>query len=533
MTDSSDGFEKQSDVVVIGSGVTGGWAAKELAEAGLTVLLLEAGPRLEFNRVLSLKERAEAATRQLIQCQHPSYWYEDPRLFVDDLQNPYVTSNGPFVWIRSRHVGGRSLTWLGVTLRLSDYELLGPEREGFGVNWPLTYEELAPYYDRVEQFLEIEGSREGLLQLPDGPFMLPPSLTSWESEFQRVVESKWPGRRVIHCRGLPLHALNRGSNRLQQGGSIHEPLVSAAATGRLRLRPDSIVSRFIDDQDTGLIRSVMYLDRNTKAVREASARAYVLCASSFESVRIMLNSESPRHPRGIGNSSGLLGRFIFDHGTASIGGTLDAQAKSDHAAHLGGAHGILIPRFRGLDRRMSDYVGGFGIWGSMNRHFQWVSVENPAWALTSLLEVLPRSENRIEIDQMKEDAWGIKSARICFAYGDNEQSMNRDALSSMKEMADAAGLKLGYENTTLPGQYVHELGGARMGRNNKTSVLNPFNQCWDAPNLFVTDGSCFVSAGWQNPSLTMMALTARACEYLVHELAIGNLPTAALASMSH
>lgn len=532
MTDSNDGFEKQSDVVVIGSGLTGGWAAKELAEAGLTVLLLEAGPRLDFNRVLSLKERAEAATRQLIQCQHPSYWYEDPRLFVDDIQNPYVTSNGPFVWIRGRHIGGRGLTWLGVTLRLSDYELLGPEREGFGVNWPLTYEELAPYYDRVEQFLEVEGSREGLPQLPDGPFLLPPSLTSCESEFQRVVESKWPGRRVIHCRGLPLHALNRGSNRLQQGGSIHDPLVSAAATGRLRLRPDSIVSRFIDDPDTGLIRSVMYLDRNTKAVREASARAYVLCASSFESVRIMLNSESPRHPRGIGNSSGLLGRFIFDHGTASIGGTIDAQAKSDYAAHLGGAHAMLIPRFRGLDRRMSDYVGGFGIWGSMHRHFQWVSAENPAWALTSLLEVLPRHENRIEIDQMKEDAWGIKSARICFAYGDNERSMFRDALFSMKEMADEAGLKLDYENTTLPGQYVHELGGARMGRNHKTSVLNPFNQCWDTPNLFVTDGSCFVSAGWQNPSLTMMALTARACEYLIHELAIGNLPTT-LSQVSH
>jgi hypothetical protein len=246
----------------------------------------------------------------------------------------------------------------------------------------------------------------------------------------------------------------------------------------------------------------------------------------------MLNSESPRHPQGIGNSSGLLGRFIFDHVTASIGGAIDAHAKSDYAAHLGGAHAMLIPRFRGLDRRSNDYVGGFGIWGSMQRHFQWVSAENPAWALTSLLEVLPRAENRIEVDRAKEDAWGIKSARICFAYGDNERNMIRDALFSMKEMADAAGLKLDNENTTLPGQYVHELGGARMGMNHKTSVLNPFNQCWDAPNLFVTDGSCFVSAGWQNPSLTMMALTARACDYLMHELAIGNLPTG-LSPASH
>lgn len=518
----------EHDVLLVGSGLSGGWAAKELTESGLKVLLLEAGPFLDVSdlakgRSLSLRERSQSARHQPIQSKHPSYWHDNPNLFVDDQENPYSVLENPFLWIRGRQVGGRSLTWLGITLRMSDSEFLGPEREGFGQSWPLTYSELAPFYDKVESFLHVQGSMEGLPQLPDGRFLPPPSMTSDEREFRRVVESRWPVRRVIHCRGVPLCENGGGGYKWPPKSSLHNTLAAALTTGRLTLRPNSVVSHLVTDGDTGSVRAVGCVDRQTKRPFEVPAKVCVLCASAFESVRIMLNSKSRRHPHGVGNSSGLLGHFIFDHKSLSIGGTDVILSGVEEPQPLGGAHGILIPRFRNLSSCNSSYSGGFGIWGFMRRQLEPRPAEPPRWLLTALLEVLPNKRNRIEIDEHKTDAWGIPVARINLAYGDNEHAMTEEALACMQEMAGAAELTQEFESATLPGQYAHEIGGARMGTDRASSVLNRFNQCWDASNLFVLDGACFVSAGWQNPSLTMMALTARACSYIIGQCAAGNI----------
>jgi len=509
------------DAVVVGSGLAGGWAAKELTEAGLHVLVVEAGPfidpiKLELSQEYSVQERAKLASRQPIQSKHPSYWLDNPKLFVDDLENPYSTDGHPFIWIRGRQVGGRSLTWLGICLRFSDFEFLGPEREGFGQNWPIRYGELAPFYDRVETFLQVQGSKDGIPQLPDGPFAAPPTLTHDELRFRRLIALKWPDRPLIQSRGLQLLTSHtqQSNNAWSQRSNLGNTIPAALRTGRLTLMPNTIVSHLRVDENNGTISALFCIDRLSKQGFEIPVKLCILCASTLESVRIMLNSKSSKHPGGVGNSSGLLGRFLFDHRALSFGGRIINPQTSVKPAQLGGAHGVLVPRFRNLPGDHRGYKGGFGMWGFMHRQFDWIPSRPSQWMLTSMLEVLPRPSNRIDIDQHAVDAWGIKIAKIYFQYGDNEEGMTRDARTCMLEMLEAAGVAPQYEAVTIPGQYVHELGGARMGNDPTSSVLNRFNQCWDATNLFVVDGSCFVSAGWQNPSLTIMALAARACQYI-------------------
>jgi len=377
----------------------------------------------------------------------------------------------------------------------------------------------------VERFLNLEGTREGLPQLPDGHYARVSALTEAERVFGHRVESKWPDRKVIAARGIGPPGLVDRTWPITT--MLHKVLPAALATGRLSIRSDAVAAHLLTDTNTGQANVVACIDRLTNRVFDVFGRVIVLCASTLETVRLLLNSKSPCHPAGLGNSSGTLGRFLCDHMTVQMGGTLEDEC--GRAGRLGGPCSLVVPKFRNLRSERADFVRGYGVWGALNRSRQPVGAgkravaEFPSWFLHALLEVLPDKDNRATIDENKEDVHGIKTLKIKFGYASNEFRMKADAVNCMDEMTHVGKLRVSWRSTTIPGEYVHELGGARMGRHPSCSVVNRFNQCWDARNVFVLDGSCFVTSGWQNPSLTMMAIAVRGCAYLVHELARGNL----------
>lgn len=518
------------DVLIIGGGLTGAWAAKDLAEAGFSVLVVDAGPLLAPEQAIasSISQRTPTATRrQPVQSQIAAYWSNPPYLFVDDFEHPYaVVANSPFTWIRGRQVGGRSLTWGGVALRLSDHEFRDPERDGVGPRWPIGYADLAPYYDRVERFLGVSGCAHGLSQLPDGVFLAPSLMTAAEIAFKSQVETRWPDRHVISCRGIATAGdpVPNGEARWSSKSALYRLLPTALSTGRTTIRPDTIVSHLTVDPSTGRVTGAACIDRLTRASFEVRARIVVLSASTIESVRLLLNSRSPVHPSGIGNSTGLVGRGLVDHCAIRLAGPFES-GEYEPPRPLGGPNAISIPRFRNLeDCGRSPFIRGYGIWGGINRRpADSPSTMQPAWSLTALLEVIPNESNRIELDTSLKDAWGITTVRILVTYSTNEWRMADDAVAALESLAHTARLDVRHRSVSGPGAYVHEVGGARMGSGANVSVLNSFNQCWDAPNLFVVDGSCFVTAGWQHPTLTMMALSARACAFITDEARRGNI----------
>ncbi len=505
------------DAIVVGSGATGGWAAKELTEGGLRVALLEAGPMLAFGERQSRPGRPARAERQPVQALCDAFNEASAPLFVDDVDNPYSHPEGaPFNWIRGRQVGGRLHLWTRMCVRMSDHELKAAGRDGVGEDWPLSYADLAPYYDRVEEFMNVCGTREGLAQIPDGPFAEPSPLSSEEREFKAAVEGRWPERHVTGAR----IALARDDAML----------TAATRTGRLTLRPDSIATRVLLGA-AGAARGVAYSERLGGAEREVSGRVVVLCASTIESTRLLLNSASAEHPQGLANSSGVLGHYLMDH-TYGIGldGTLVRQGAGRAAP---GAHGALMPSFRNLNGERADFIRGYGVelgalrptGGRLGRLR--ALGRRPAaliW-MRAFGEVLPRFENQVSVDPDKPDAWGIPSAHIACRYGENEAKMAADQHRALLEMAEAAGIEVlrSYAELAPPGLSVHELGTARMGADPASSVLNRHNQAWDVGNLFLTDGACFTSAGFQNPTLTMMALTVRACDYILAGMRRGEL----------
>ena len=534
------------DAVVVGSGSTGGWAAKELSERGLRVLVLEAGDEvrteaLDGNRPPARRKRwlrRLVRRRQRVQSRHIAWNFVDPDLFVDDVDNPYSTPDGkPFVWIRGRQVGGRSLTWRGLCLRLSDYELRESGRDGYGEEWPFDYADIARYYDRVEAFMGVRGSREGLRQMPDGCFKDAAPLTPAERHFRDAVHRRWPERRVIPNRGLSPEdpgASYRGEDwpPLSSQGTT---LPAALATRRVTLRSSAVVSHVLSDEDGSRARGVVFVDRNDGSSHEVRARCIVLCASTIESTRILLNSTASSHPDGLGNSSGQLGRHLMDHVSMALLGRLPGAPPSDRDYGFLGPQGILIPRFRNLEGATSGFLRGYGIWGGIQRgriEALFPSVlrllgpfdRSPVVLLLAQGEALSRPENRVVLDRERKDALGIPTVRIEYEWHDNERRMARDIEASMREMVEAAGGKVLIVGAPdPPGLYVHESGTARMGRDPKRSVLNGFQQSWDVPNLFVMDGAGWVSGGWQNPTLTMMALAVRSTEYLAAELERGRL----------
>jgi choline dehydrogenase-like flavoprotein len=558
------------DAIVVGSGATGGWAAKVLTEKGMKVLMLEAGrqvdPRKDYHMMTQpyeLKYRGLTpgsvyAPRQPIQSRCYAANEYSAHFFVDDIDNPYTTpENKPFWWIRGRQVGGRSLTWGRQSYRLSDYDFKAAERDEYDEPWPISYKDLEPYYDQVEDFVGISGSYEKLPQLPDSKFLPPMALTCGEKILKKAVESRWNDRRVIIGRAAILTKPHQGRaachycGHCDRGCDTHSyfssngsTLPAAMKTGRLTLRPNAIVREIILDTNTGKARGVRVVNQLTRREYEEHGKVIVLCASTLESTRILLNSRSRQYPEGLGNSSGVLGHYLMDHMfQISAGGVVPILRDMEYDYSDGRANGIYIPRFRNISDKHPNFIRGYGMQGRAGLGFTYSHAhrrqgfgeqfkkfvrENPnevSFWLGAWCEMLARKENRVTIDPNKVDAWGIPVLHVDCTHGDNERTMAKDALEAIREMVTAAGFQIQYANSTPapPGFCIHEVGTARMGADPKKSFLNKWNQSWDVKNVFVTDGSCFVSQGCQNPTLTMMAITARACDYLADEAKRGNL----------
>jgi choline dehydrogenase-like flavoprotein len=551
----SDDFSAEIyDAIVVGSGANGGVAAKELGERGLKVLVLEAGravdPHADLGHpVQDLAKRfynLAISRRQSYQAMHPGYWKTNPDLFIDERDNPYTTPpDRPFSWIRGRQVGGKSLTWGGITLRLSDYEFKAASRDGHERDWPIEYADLAPYYSKLERFFQVRGDRDGLAQLPDGDYQPTIPLTPGELHLKQVVETKWPDRKLIASRGFGLNKSTRSAawpSSSSQGSSLHV----AIETGNVTLKSDAVVSHVIFDPDTHKATGVEYIDRVNKTTHRAFGRTVILCASTIESVRILLHSTARYQPGGLVDRSGMLGRFLMDHVSTSTFFFIPGLQPPAKPFALSGCDSFFIPCFVNLESQTEDFLRGYGIWGGVQRFdlpgiVRKVGKGSIGFAIAHG-EVLPRFDNRIQLSEDVVDAWGIPVPHIECAWSDNEQRMLEHMHAQIDETIALAGgkpMKLTemfriplfselvskMEHTMSvsapPGYYIHEVGGARMGTDPTNSVVNPHNQCWDAPNLFVTDGACWPSSGWQSPTLTEMAVTARACDFIAEKIGKG------------
>lgn len=517
------------DVIVIGSGGTGGWAAHLLARQGLSVLILEAGgdgPDLPAaGKPLELRARRAFdmfAQRRMVQKSCPAYWELHPELFVLDTEHPYdVADEKPFHWIRTRALNGRMLTWGGIGVRTSDYEFRAPEQDGFGPRWPFGYAELAKHFDDIDAALPVFGERDGLAELPDGQYVGAPQLTAAEQQFRSALATKLPQRRVIAARGVLIRPSSRPNGEAGPNSLARDAVTKHGAA----LRTDAVVSHILVDEH-GMASGVCFVDRLTGRSHEISARSVAVCGSTLESTRILLNSTSKHHPTGLGNSSDALGRYLMDHPGLFVSGFLPGKRDVPWLDGTGGPKNIMIPRFHNLENKASgEFLRGYGIFGGIGRHpssrglDKTCSPDEVPFTLVAYGEMLPRAENRVTLQRERLDPWGIPTLHVDCAFSDNEHAMRRHMLASLEEMVNAAGGRIsGAPHYFEPGGFVHEMGTARMGVDAKESVLNGFAQCWDAPNVYVMDGAAWASGAWQNPTFTMMAIAGRASEHLTGEL---------------
>ena len=556
------------DAIVVGSGMTGGWAAKELTELGLRTLVLDAGRPITPNKdyrehtppwempFRGLGDRQTVARRQAVQRHSVTFDEMSHQFWVDDIENPYSTpANKAFHWFRARQVGGKSIIWGRQVYRWSDLDLEANLHDDIGVDWPIRYADIAPWYDLVERFIGVSGQTEGLAHLPDGPFLPPMAMNCVEthvrdrmaSRFGRdrvltmgrvaILTERHNGRAACHYCG-PCH---RGCVTRSYFSSVNATLPAAEATGRLTLMPYTIARHLVYDAQRNRVSGVHVVDVRTRATRDYTARVVFLCASALESARILLNSATSSHPDGLANSSGQVGRNIMDHikwGGAS--GTFDGW--SDRQTIGQRPNGIYVPRFRNVTTRHPGFIRGYGFQGGAGRAGWEENARAPGiglafkehltrpgpWTMSfgGFGETLPNPNNRATLHPTLVDAWGIPTLHIECGWSDNELAIHHDMNVTAAELLEAAGAKdirPDARGPSTPGNTNHEMGTARMGRDPKTSVLNGWNQAWDVPNVFVTDGACMASSGNQNPSLTYMALTARACHYAVDAMKRGDL----------
>jgi choline dehydrogenase-like flavoprotein len=555
------------DAIVIGSGISGGWAAKELGEKGLRTLVLERGRDVkhgdyptamleswEFagrNRLSQAELASQQKQNRTGYTTHPAsaHW------FVNDVENPY-SEDKPFDWMRGYHVGGRSLMWGRQSYRLSDLDFEANAKEGVAVDWPIRYADLAPWYDYVERFAGISGNRDGLAHLPDGEFLPPMEMNVLERHVRGRIAERLGGRPMIIGRAANLTRphLGRGScqsrNRCIRGcpygayfSSNASTLPAAYASGNVTLRPFSIVTEILHDKARGRATGVRVIDTQTGAAMEFHARVIFSCASAVASTFILMNSKSERFPNGLGNDSGELGHNLMDH-HFKVGAAGVSDDFNDRYYRGSRPNGIYIPRFRNLNAatRRKDYLRGFGYQGSASR-VDWSRnirelglfgarlkadlIAPGPWRLGigSWGECLPYHDNRLYLNDRVRDKWGLPTVTFDCGWKENELNMRKDMKASAVEMLEAAGLKdvTPFDDGSAPGLCIHEMGTARMGRDPRTSVLNAWNQVHAVPNVFVTDGACMTSGACVNPSLTYMALTARACDHAVSELRKHNL----------
>jgi choline dehydrogenase-like flavoprotein len=558
------------DAIVVGSGISGGWAAKELTEKGLKVLMLERGRNVEHikdyktannnpwdfqhrgKQTQQLKHDLPVATRDwaggtIVHEENAAYW-------TNEKDCPYVEKK-PFTWWRSYQMGGRSLLWGRQSYRLSDFDFEANAKDGYGVDWPIRYRDLAPWYDHVERFAGISGSKEGLPQLPDGQFLSPMDLNCVEKDVAARIKEHYKNQRHLFIgRVANLTAPIEGRtqcqfrNRCWEGcpfggyfSTQSSTLPAAVKTGNLTVRPWSIVTKLIYDKDAKRAKGVEVLDAETNKTYEFYSKIVFVCASALNSTWVLMNSATDIWPGGLGSSSNELGHNVMDH-HYMLGAKGLVEGFEDKYYYGRRANGFYIPRFANLFGDKRDFLRGYGYQGGASRdnwsrdvaemgvgaELKEALTEPGAWHIgaTGFGEVLPYHDNMISLDTSVKDKWGLPVLAMDAELKENEWKMRKDILIELVAMFEAAGIKdistWNADNYAI-GQGIHEMGTARMGRDAKTSVLNGHNQVWDAPNVFVTDGACMTSSACQNPSLTYMALTARAADFAVSELKKQNL----------
>ncbi|KEO73683.1 GMC oxidoreductase [Anditalea andensis] len=556
---------QEYDAIVVGSGISGGWAAKELTEKGLKVLLLERGQNVEHvkdyhtatigpwetnyrgRRSVEMIENHPVLRRDYVLNELNVDWW------AHESDSPYVEEK-PFDWYRGYQVGGRSLLWGRQSYRLGDIDFEANAKEGIAVDWPIRYKDLAPWYSHVEKFAGISGSRDGLAQLPDGEFQPPMDMNCVEKDVAARVKDHFKGSRHVTIGRVanitqPLEGRTNCQyrNKCWLGcpfgayfSTQSSTLPAAMKTGNLTLRPWSIVHKLIYDKDSQRATGVEVLDAETNQTVEYKAKIIFLCASAFNSTAILMRTATDIWPEGLGSSSGELGHNVMDH-HFRLGANGKVEGFDDKYYYGRRPTGIYIPRFRNINGDKRDYVRGFGYQGAASRQ-GWsreiaeinfgaplkdaISEPGPwSMGITAFGEILPYHENTIKLSPDVKDKWGMSVLVMNAEIKENEMKMRQDMMNDAAEMLEAAGLKnvSKFDSGYTMGQGIHEMGTARMGRDPKSSVLNGNNQVWDAKNVFVTDGAAMTSAAAQNPSLTYMAMTARAVDFAVRELKNRNL----------
>ncbi len=557
--------DQNYDAIVVGSGISGGWAAKELTEKGLKVLMLERGRNIEHIKdyVNANKEAWDfphrgKRTQQMIE-DYPvlkrDYPLNETNLdyWASDKESPY-TEIKRYDWFRGYHVGGRSLMWGRQSYRWSDFDFDANKKDGIAVDWPVRYKEIEPWYDHVEKFAGISGNRDGLAQLPDGQFLPPMDMTCVEKdvavrlkEYYKGARAMIIGRTANLTQAIPGRTACQFRNKCWLGcpfggyfSTQSSTLPAAMATNNLTVRPWAIVTKILYDKDKKRATGVEVLDAETNKTYTYNAKIIFLNASTFNSAWILMNSATDVWPDGLGSSSGELGHNVMDHHLGvGAGGRVEGYEDKYYFGRR--ANGIYVPRYRNLFGDKRDYIRGFGYQGGASRQgfnheiaelaiggeYKDALTEPGSWTMNmgGFGEIIPDHANKITLDKTKKDKWGLNVLAFDAELKDNELKMRKDMQQDAIEMLEAAGVKdvKGYDANGIQGRGIHEMGTARMGADPKTSVVNKFNQIWDAPNVFVTDGSFMTSAACVNPSLTYMAFTARAVDHAVSELKKQNL----------
>lgn len=558
------------DAIVIGSGMSGGIAAKELCERGLKVLVLERGRKIEHGTDYKdsvqpwewptnmMIPEEELAKDYAVQRQCYAVSEATKQFWVKDSEHPYTTPDDkPFTWIRGYHLGGRSLMWGRQSYRLSEMDFAANAKDGHGSDWPIRYADIKPWYDHIEKFIGVAGSNEGLAQLPDGEFLPEFPLNDAEMQFKAAVETKFPGRKVISGRvanlsvAQPHHEelgrsscqtrsiCERGCSYGAYHSSLSSSLPAAERTGNLTIITDAIVHSLIHDPKTGKITGVRTIDANSKVGKVYEAKIFFLCASAIPSAQILLNSKTDANPRGLANGSDMVGRNLMDHVYAL---TTVGLIKGPNTYYKGRRPtGIYIPRFRNVSEGGDGYVRGYGYQGAVIRSDGRPLAGSPGlgaelkekarklgpWVvfISGFGEMLPNPENRVTLHPTRTDKWGVPIVHIDCEMGANEASMAKQIMADGKAMVEAAGgtVVMQADKPGTPGLGIHEMGTACMGKDPTKSVLNKYNQTHEISNLFCTDGAAMASSGCQNPSLTYMALSARAAHHAAEFLKEGKL----------